>query len=70
MGIIGVGLGIVSIICGFLVWKIYYPQMDSKPKDVAIYLIIFGIIGMFGAYGIGGLLILIGGILVFIEKES
>ncbi len=68
-GIIGVGMGIVSIILGFLVWRMYFPRMEEDPKGIAIYLLIFGIILMIVGYGIGGLLILVGGILVMVEKE-
>ena len=63
-------MGIVSIICAFIVYTKYLPQMETDPKSIVIYLIIFGILMMFGTWGIGGLLVLIGGILILVESEE
>jgi hypothetical protein len=68
--ILWIGLGVMSVICSFLVYTVYYPKMDEDAKGIAIYLIIFGVLMMIGAWGIGGLLVLIGGILVFIESSE
>lgn len=68
--IMWIGLGVMSVICAFLVYTVYYPKMDEDPKGIAIYLIIFGVLMMIGAWGIGGLLVLIGGILVFVETTE
>lgn len=68
--IASIGLGILSIICSFLVYTVYYPKLETDPKGTAIYLIIFGILMMIGAWGIGGLLVLIGALLIFFEQEE
>jgi len=68
--IASIGLGILSVICSFLVYTVYYPKLDKDPKGNAIYLIIFGILMMIGAWGIGGLLVLIGAILIFVEQQE
>ncbi|MFX1563438.1 MAG: hypothetical protein ACFFDP_09040 [Promethearchaeota archaeon] len=65
-----IGLSVLSVICSFLVYTVYYPKMDKDPKGIAVYLIIFGILMMIGAWGIGGLLVLIGAILIFLDQEE
>ncbi|MFX0169588.1 MAG: hypothetical protein ACFE89_09585 [Candidatus Hodarchaeota archaeon] len=58
---------IIAIICGFLVWRRYFPMLDEDPKGIAIYLVILGILSW---VAIGGILIFIAGIIIFLEKEA
>ncbi|MFX1300056.1 MAG: hypothetical protein ACFFAL_00715 [Promethearchaeota archaeon] len=59
-------LAIIAIVSGFLVFSRYYPLIDKAPRDTAIWLIIFGILS---GSAIGGILILIAGLLIVLEKE-
>lgn len=59
-------LAIIAIVSGFLVFTRYYPLIDKAPRDTAIWLIIFGILS---GSAIGGILILIAGLLIVLEKE-
>jgi hypothetical protein len=58
---------VIAIICGFLVWRMYYPKLDEDPRSIAIILLILGILSWIA---IGGILIFIAAILIFVEKED
>ena len=57
---------VIAIICGFIVWRNYYPRLDKEAKEIAIMLLILGILSW---VAIGGLLIFIAALLIFFEKE-
>jgi hypothetical protein len=65
--IVYIVVDVIAIICAFIVWRTYYPMLDTNPQATAIPLIILGILS-WAAFG--GLLIFIAGILVFVEKEG
>ena len=58
---------VIAIICGFIVWRIYFPRLDEDPKAIAIILLILGILSWIA---IGGILIFIAAIIIFVEKEA
>lgn len=58
---------VIAIICAFIVWRTYYPMLETNYQATAIPLIVLGILSL---AAFGGLLIFIAGILVFIEKEG
>ena len=68
--IIPIAFSVMSLIIGFIVYTKYLPAMDEDPHTTGIYLIILGILAALGAWYIGGVLILVAGILILVEKES
>lgn len=58
---------IIAIICAFIVWRKYVPMLDVNYNATAIPLIILGILSW---AAVGGFLIFIAGILVFLDKEG
>ena len=65
--IVYIVVDVIAIICAFIVWRTYYPMLETNYKATAIPLIVLGILS-WAAFG--GLLIFIAGILVFVEKEG
>lgn len=65
-----IGLGVVSVILGFIILRKYLPAIDEDPRNTAIYFIVLGIIASFGSLWIGGILVLVAGILILVEKEA
>ena len=62
--------GAVAITLSYLVYTRYLPSIDQDPFGTGTYFIVFGILIAIGAWGIGGLLIVIGGFLLIVEETS
>lgn len=58
---------VIAVICAFIVWRIYFPRMETDYRSTGIPLIILGILSW---VALGGLLIFIAGILVMVDKEE
>ncbi len=65
--IVYIVVDVIAIICAFIVWRTYYPMLETNYQATAIPLIVLGILSW---AAIGGILIFIAGILVFVEKEG
>lgn len=62
-----VAFDIIAIICAFITWRFYYPQLKTNYKATGIPLIILGILSW---AAVGGFLIFIAGILVMVDQEE
>jgi hypothetical protein len=58
---------VIAFICALIVWRKYVPMLDVSYHATAIPLIILGILCW---AAVGGFLIFIAGILVFLDKEG
>jgi hypothetical protein len=58
---------VIALICAFIVWRKYVPMLAVNYNATAIPLIILGILSW---AAVGGFLIFIAGILVFLDKEG
>jgi hypothetical protein len=67
LSFISVVLYIIAVIAGFLILRRYYPLVEKTPREIAVWLIVFGILSW---AAIGGILVFIAGLLVLIEKEG
>jgi hypothetical protein len=65
--LVSIVLDIIALICAFIVWRKYVPMLDTAYTATAIPLIILGILSW---VAVGGFLIFIAGILVFLDKEK
>ncbi len=72
-GLANIGLGIVTIIFGFLILFVFYRMIDTNRTNAGIFILIFGVIAGIGGswFGwVGSILCLVATILIFIEEKS
>ncbi|MFX1566237.1 MAG: hypothetical protein ACFFCH_09620 [Promethearchaeota archaeon] len=65
-----VSTSLLSIVIGYYVLTRFPHRISEDPARSAIYLILLGIVVAFGAWGIAGLLIAIGAVLILIEETT
>ena len=72
-GLVNVGLGIVTIIFGFLILFEFYRMIDTNREHAGIFILVFGVIALIGGWWfgwVGSILCLVATILIFIEEKS
>ncbi|MFX1342966.1 MAG: hypothetical protein ACFFAL_09780 [Promethearchaeota archaeon] len=71
--LVNIGLGIVTIIFGFLILFVFYPMIDTNRTNAGIFIMIFGVIALIGGWWlgwVGSILCLVASILILIEEKS
>lgn len=65
-----IGFSLVAIFLCYVIFTRFPQRIEEEPSRSALYLVGLGIVIAVGAWGIAGLLIIIGAILVLIDETS